>query len=188
MGREARAKTARWAAGESVARGNPEATPLQMRAINPEKRKAALADGQLTRAQFSDRAYIMDAKGTLRRKRSGVIAQAVHQIHAIRLSVVSLNRGVGVSNDKDPKAFLDEHSHVPTLGAPITMNGGFPTISITCQCPGKVSLLLVGFGAPAVCKACGKGYKLLAYTHDPRIGPPKLDIDIMLPASVLAGN
>lgn len=67
MGREARAKTARWNAGESVPRGNPEPFQPVATVISREKYLDATTQGKALRAKFSDREYAMDAQGQLRR-------------------------------------------------------------------------------------------------------------------------
>lgn len=69
MGRDAKAKAARWAAGQSVARGNPEPSPLMATVISAKKHREAVKAKKQLRAKFSDREYAMDAKGQLRRLR-----------------------------------------------------------------------------------------------------------------------
>lgn len=67
MGREARAKRRRWANGESVSRGNPDPIERTATVIAHDKFAAAAKAGQPLTATFSDRRYVMNRHGTLRR-------------------------------------------------------------------------------------------------------------------------
>ena len=84
----------------------------------------------------------------------------------------------------NPRSPFDITPTVPLVGQPFTMNGGFVTLSVTCNCAAKQPLLLVGFGSLTVCRACRRGVRLLAYAYDPRTGePPQIHLDIVVPES-----
>lgn len=76
-----------------------------------------------------------------------------------------------------------QRPEIPIIGQPCSMNGGFVTLSITCNCEAKQSLLIVGFGTLTTCQACGRTFRMLAYAHDLRTGePPKIHLDIVMAA------
>jgi hypothetical protein len=56
-----------YAARAKERRGNPTPNPLMMRYITQDAFKDAVRRGQQFRATYSDRAYVMDKHGTLRR-------------------------------------------------------------------------------------------------------------------------
>lgn len=66
-----------WAARAHERRGNPSPERLQIRAIDTRKVEAHFKTHHVPApVQFSDRAYTMDARGTLRRASWRVMAQA----------------------------------------------------------------------------------------------------------------
>lgn len=68
MGYAARMKKAARQAGESTLAGNPEKpAPLMATYITVKAHKAAVQAKRPLRAKYSDREYLMDSKGQLRR-------------------------------------------------------------------------------------------------------------------------
>lgn len=67
MGRAARVKQQLRAAGAQTSAGNPAPFEPMVTVMAADKFREALKAGKSLRAKFSDREYVMDKNGTLRR-------------------------------------------------------------------------------------------------------------------------
>ncbi len=81
---------------------------------------------------------------------------------------------------------LIKNHNVPIIGQPFTFKAWFPTVSITCGCEAKESVLIVG-QAIAACAACGRGYKVQQIQFDAATGQMNIALGLVTPQPSLAG-
>lgn len=94
-----------------------------------------------------------------------------------------------MSDKKPPIPFTVKNSGVPIVGQPVTVLAWFPSFMVMCNCLAPAPVLIVGFGSPSYCPACGRGIRVFGARQDIRDGKgPHFDIDVILPTPPVDPN
>lgn len=70
-------------------------------------------------------------------------------------------------------------NEIPIIGQPFKVHGGFATVSMTCTCEAKTTLLLIG-ASPGACPACRRVFVVQSFAFSAQTGQIQVSLGMAM--------
>lgn len=81
-------------------------------------------------------------------------------------------------NGNGGKAAEIKTDGIPIIGQPCQIKGGFPTVSVQCNCAGRDAVLLVG-STPGACASCKRTFIIAGFAFNAQSGQIQVNIGLV---------